>query len=216
MRTCVGRGFASPTATALMKADTSISREKDRPHGARQGPEQKVSDYIEQAGLSWDPARPSLWPDTGRDRVQIFWYLVPRGQPISFLGVIVGAGAPFFSTFPRNARPLGKIRSAVPDALEFVARAMRSVQPSRFRSRCCTVNFQAPLPRSSAAPLRSRSGSAADVALERLGSGLPLLDSILRPAGLLQKRTAATWRAARKPGLLDPGTFKLRRAHPGG
>jgi tight adherence protein B len=187
-----GKGVSSPTATALMKADTSISREKIARMVLGKDLNEKVRDYIEQAGLSWDPARTIYMAlILAVIGFNIFWDLVPRGQPISFLGVIVGAGAPFFYIFQKRKARLGKFEAQFPDALEFVARAMRSGHAFSVSLEMLHREFQAPLATEFRRTFEEQNlGLPLDVALERLGKRVPLLDTqFFVSAVLLQKRT---------------------------
>ena len=187
-----GRAVSSPTTTALMKADTSISREKIARMVLGRDLNEKVRDYIEQAGLSWDPARTIYMAlILAVIGFNIFWYLVPRGQPISFLGVIAGAGAPFFYIFRKRKARLGKFEAQFPDALEFVARAMRSGHAFSVSLEMLHREFQAPLGTEFRRTFEEQNlGLPLDVALERLGKRVPLLDTqFFVSAVLLQKRT---------------------------
>jgi Flp pilus assembly protein TadB len=105
-----GKSMGQTTAaTALMKADTPLSRERIAKMVLGHDLNEKVRDSIEQAGLAWDPARTIyLALILAVVGFNIFWYLVPRGEPISILGVIIGAGAPFFYIYQkRKVRPCG-------------------------------------------------------------------------------------------------------------
>ena len=134
------------TATALMKADTPLNREKIAKMVLGQDLNEKVRDCIEQAGLAWDPARTIYMAlILAVIGFNIFWYLVPRGEPISILGVIIGAGAPFFYIFQKRKARLGKFEGQFPDALEFVARAMRSGHAFSVSLEMLHREFQAPL-----------------------------------------------------------------------
>ncbi len=180
------------TKTALMKADTSLSREKIAKMVLGSNLNEKVRDYIEQAGLAWDPAR-TIYMALILAVVgfNIFWYLVPRGEPISILGVILGAGAPFFYIFQKRKSRLGKFEAQFPDALEFVARAMRSGHAFSVSLEMLHREFQAPLGQEFRRTFEEQNlGLPLDVALERLGKRVPLLDvQFFVSAVLLQKRT---------------------------
>ena len=78
---------------------------------------ERLRDYIEQAGLDWDPARTIymalLLAVIG---FNVFWYFVPRGQPIAILGVVIGAGAPFFFLFRKRVARMRAFEGQFPDA----------------------------------------------------------------------------------------------------
>ena len=121
----------------------------------------------------------------------LFWYLVPRGQPIAFLGVIVGAGAPFFYIFQKRKARLRQVRGAVPGRLEFVARSMRAGHAFSVSLEMMHREFQAPLAGEFRRTFEEQNlGLPLDVALENLGKRVPLLDvHFFVSAVLLQKRT---------------------------
>jgi len=182
----------TPAATALMKADTPLSRERIAKMVLGHDLNEKVRDSIEQAGLAWDPARTIYMAlILAVIGFNIFWYLVPRGEPISVLGVIIGAGAPFFYIYQKRKVRLGKFEAQFPDALEFVARAMRSGHAFSVSLEMLHREFQAPLGQEFRRTFEEQNlGLPLEVALERLGKRVPLLDvQFFVSAVLLQKRT---------------------------
>jgi tight adherence protein B len=188
-----GKSMGQTTAaTALMKADTPLSRERIAKMVLGHDLNEKVRDSIEQAGLAWDPAR-TIYMALILAVVgfNIFWYLVPRGEPISILGVIIGAGAPFFYIYQKRKVRLGKFEAQFPDALEFVARAMRSGHAFSVSLEMLHREFQAPLGQEFRRTFEEQNlGLPLEVALERLGKRVPLLDvQFFVSAVLLQKRT---------------------------
>ena len=188
-----GRGINRPeTQTTLMKATTSLSRERIARLVFGKDLNEKVRDYIEQAGLSWDPARTIYMAlILAVIGFNVFWYIVPRGQPISVLGVIFGAGAPFFYIYQKRKARLGKFEAQFPDALEFVARAMRSGHAFSVSLEMLHREYAAPLGHEFRRTFEEQNlGLPLDVALERLGKRVPLLDvQFFVSAVLLQKRT---------------------------
>ena len=139
---------------------------------------EKLRSYIEQAGLDWDPARTVylslLLALLG---FNLFWYMIPRGQVIAFIGVIAGAGAPFLYLYQKRKARLMKFEAQFPDALEFVSRAMRSGHAFSVSLEMLHKEYSAPLADEFRRTFDEQNlGLPLEVALERLGTRVPLLD----------------------------------------
>lgn len=153
---------------------------------------QRLRDYIEQAGMDWDPAR-TLYMSAilAVAGFNLFWYIIPRGQPISIIGVIVGAATPFFILYRKRSKRMFAFEEQFPDALEFVARAMRTGHAFSVSLEMLYKDFDAPLSDEFKRTFDEQNlGLPLEVALERLGTRVPLLDvRFFVSAVLLQKRT---------------------------
>jgi len=175
---------------------------------------ERLRDYIEQAGLDWDPARTIytalLLAVIG---FNIFWYFVPRGQPIAVVGVILGAGAPFFFLFRKRVARMRAFEGQFPDALEFVARAMRTGHAFSVSLEMLHKEFGPPLGDEFKRTFDEQNlGLPLEVALERLGTRVPMLDvRFFVSAVLLQKRTGGNLASLLDNlGYLMRERFKLR------
>ena len=169
---------------------------------------ERLRSYIEQAGLDWDPARTVylslLLAVLG---FNLFWYMIPRGQVIAFIGVIAGAGAPFLYLYQKRKARLMKFEAQFPDALEFVSRAMRSGHAFSVSLEMLHKEYSAPLADEFRRTFDEQNlGLPLEVALERLGTRVPLLDvHFFVSAVLLQKRTGGNLAS-----LLDNLAYLIR------
>jgi tight adherence protein B len=153
---------------------------------------QRLRDYIEQAGMDWDPAR-TLYMSAilGVGGFNLFWYVIPRGQMISPIGAIVGVAIPFFILWRKRSKRMYAFEEQFPDALEFVARAMRTGHAFSVSLEMLYKDFGPPLSDEFKRTFDEQNlGLPLEVALERLGTRVPLLDvRFFVSAVMLQKRT---------------------------
>ena len=194
--------------TPLMKQDTENKREAVARFFLGSNLTEKLRTYIEQAGLDWDPARTIyLSLLLGLIGFNIFWYIIPRGQVISFIGVIAGLGAPSLYLYQKRKARLMKFEAQFPDALEFVSRAMRSGHAFSVSLEMLHKEYPAPLADEFKRTFDEQNlGLPLEVALERLGTRIPLLDvHFFVSAVLLQKRTGGNLAS-----LLDNLAYLIR------
>jgi len=152
----------------------------------------RLRDYIEQGGLRWEPAQlvhASLL--LALVFFNLFWYVVPHGQPISAVGALIGAALPFLFIWQKRTKRLGKIEEQFPEALEFVARAMRAGHAFSVSLEMLYKEFSEPLSSEFRRTFEEQNlGLPLEVALEKLGKRVPLIDvHFFVSAVLLQKRT---------------------------
>ncbi len=204
-----GRGAqAGKSETPLMKDKTSSKREAVARFVLGSSLTERLRSQIEQAGLDWDPAR-TVYLSLLLALVgfNIFWYMIPRGQVISFIGVFVGGGAPFLYLYQKRKSRLMKFEAQFPDALEFVSRAMRSGHAFSVSLEMLHKEYAAPLGDEFRRTFDEQNlGLPLEVALERLGTRIPLLDvHFFVSAVLLQKRTGGNLAS-----LLDNLAYLIR------
>ena len=194
--------------TSLIKGEGSEKRDVFAQYVLGKDLTEKLRDYIEQAGMDWDPARTVylslLLAVIG---FNLFWYVIPRGQTISAIGVICGAGAPFLFLQQKRKKRLSAFEAQFPDALEFVARAMRSGNAFSVSLELLHKEYAAPLADEFRRTFDEQNlGLPLEVALERLGTRVPLLDvHFFVSAVLLQKRTGGNLAS-----LLDNLAYLIR------
>jgi tight adherence protein B len=199
---------AAGGATSLIKDDSVNARQAFARMFLGKNLNEKLREYIEQGGLDWDPARTVyaalLLAVLG---FNIFWYFVPRGQPIAVVGVLIGAGAPFFFIYQKRRSRLRAFEAQFPDALEFVARAMRTGHAFSVSLEMLHKEFTPPLASEFKRTFEEQNlGLPLEVALERLGTRIPLLDvKFFVSSVLLQKRTGGNLAA-----LLDNLAYLIR------
>lgn len=202
------RPKAGAGSASLMKTDKQPKREVFARMVLGQDLNQKLRNFIEQAGVDWDPARvvftSMILAVVG---FNLFWYIVPRGQPISFIGVFAGAAGPFLFIYSRRRKRLRKFEAQFPDALEFAARAMRSGHAFSVSLEMLHKEYAPPLGEEFRRTFDEQNlGLPLEVALERLGTRVPLLDvQFFVSAVLLQKRTGGNL-----AGLLDNLAYLMR------
>ena len=194
--------------TPLMKQKTESKREAVARFFLGSSLTEKLRTYIEQAGLDWDPARTIyLSLLLGLIGFNVFWYMIPRGQAISFIGVIAGLGAPSLYLYRKRSARLMKFEAQFPDALEFVSRAMRSGHAFSVSLEMLHKEYSPPLADEFKRTFDEQNlGLPLEVALERLGTRIPLLDvHFFVSAVLLQKRTGGNLAS-----LLDNLAYLIR------
>ena len=201
-------GRKADSGPSLIKSETPTPREVVAQYFLGKNLNQKLRDYIEQAGMDWDPAR-TLYLSLILAVVgfNIFWYIVPRGQPIAIVGVILGGGLPAFILFRKRAARLHAFEEQFPDALEFVARAMRTGHAFTVSLEMLHKEFGPPLSAEFRRTFEEQNlGLPLEVALERLGTRVPLLDvRFFVSAVALQKRTGGNL-----AGLLDNLSYLIK------
>lgn len=181
-----------PSGGSLLKNEKLSPRDLIAQTFLGQNLNQRLRDYIEQAGMDWDPAR-TLYMSAilGVGGFNLFWYVIPRGQMISPIGAIVGFGIPFFILWNKRTKRMYAFEEQFPDALEFVARAMRTGHAFSVSLEMLYKDFGPPLSDEFKRTFDEQNlGLPLEVALERLGTRVPLLDvRFFVSAVMLQKRT---------------------------
>ena len=201
-------GATGADSPALIREEAPSTRETMARLFLGQNLNGKLRDFIEQAGLDWDPAR-TLYSSLilGVIGFNVFYYLIPRGQPIAVVGALLGVGAPFFFLYRKKVERTRKFEEQFPDALEYVARAMRTGHAFSVALEMVHKEFPPPLSTEFKRTFDEQNlGLPLDVALERLGTRMPLLDvRFFVSAVLLQKRTGGNL-----AGLLDNLSYLIR------
>jgi tight adherence protein B len=154
--------------------------------------QQKLRTYIEQGGLNWEPAQlvhASLF--LALVGFNVFWYLIPKGEPIAPAGLLIGALVPFAVIYQKRESRMRKIEEQFPDALEFVARAMRAGHAFSVSLEMLHKEFPDPISGEFRRTFEEQNlGLPLDMALEKLGQRVPLIDvHFFVSAVMLQKRT---------------------------
>jgi len=152
----------------------------------------RLRGYIEQGGLNWEPAQlvhASLF--LGLLGFNFFWYVIPNGEAIAPVGLLIGAGAPFFYIYEKRTRRMNKVEEQFPEALEFVSRAMRAGHAFSVALEMLHKEFPEPIAGEFRRTFEEQNlGLPLDVALEKLGQRVPLIDvHFFVSAVQLQKRT---------------------------
>ena len=195
--------------TPLMKDKTVNKREAVARFVLGSSLTERLRSYIEQAGLDWDPARTVyLSLLLALAGFNIFWYMIPRmDNALAIIGVIIGGCAPSLYLYQKRKTRLMKFEAQFPDALEFVSRAMRSGHAFSVSLEMLHKEYSAPLADEFRRTFDEQNlGLPLEVALERLGTRIPLLDvHFFVSAVLLQKRTGGNLAS-----LLDNLAYLIR------
>ncbi len=169
---------------------------------------QKLRDLLDQAGLDWDPAR-TIYLSLLMSVIgfNLFWYVVPRGQPISIVGAAVGMGLPFLYILKKRSARMSDFEEQFPDALEFVARAMRTGNAFVVSLEMLYKEFKGPLADEFQRTFEEQNlGLPLDLALERLATRVPTIDvRFFVSAVALQSRTGGNL-----AGLLENLSYLIR------
>ncbi len=200
------KGAGEPTV--LVKSDVTSGRERVARMMVGRELIEKIRNFIEQAGLDWDPARTVLGAMMlALLGFNLFWSWIPKGEPISPIGFLLGGGGLFFYIYTRRRARMRKFEAQFPDALEFVARAMRSGHAFSVSLEMLHKEFKAPLADEFRRAFEEQNlGLPLEVALERLGKRVPLLDvQFFVSSVLMQKRTGGNL-----AGLLDNLAYLIR------
>ena len=154
--------------------------------------QERLRNYIEQGGLAWEPARvvhASLF--LALVVFNIFWYIVPNGKNVAPAGLFIGAAIPFAVIYQKREKRLRKIEEQFPESLEFVARAMRAGHAFSVSLEMLHKEFPEPIAGEFRRTFEEQNlGLPLDVALEKLGKRVPLIDVHFFVSAVgLQKRT---------------------------
>jgi tight adherence protein B len=203
-----GKGAKGDGMPSLIRSETIDPRQMVTQFFLGKNLNQKLRNYIEQAGLDWDPAR-TIYGSLilGVIGFNIFWYMVPRGQPIAVVGVILGVGLPYFILYRKRTARMYAFEEQFPDALEFVARAMRTGHAFTVALEMLHKEFGPPLGTEVRRTFEEQNlGLPLEVALERFGTRVPMLDvRFFVSTVALQKRTGGNL-----AGLLDNLAYLIR------
>lgn len=152
----------------------------------------RLQELIEQAGLQWSSGRTALSMVTlGIGVFDISWYMLPYFKIAALIpGAICGA-LPFLYILRRRSKRLRKFEEQFPDGLEFVSRSMRAGHAFSVSMEMLHQEFSDPLGGEFRRTFDEQNlGLPLDLALEKLGKRVPLIDvQFFVSAVLLQKRT---------------------------
>ena len=175
----------------------------------------RLKNFIEQAGLRWSSGRTALaMLVLGIGTFDLFWYLLPYFKIGAFAAAAVTGVSPLVYLWRRGARRMSKFEEQFPDALEFVARSMRAGHAFSVSLEMLHQEFVDPLGGEFRRTFDEQNlGLPIDVALQKLGNRVPMLDvRFFVSAVLLQKRTGGNLAEIldKLAGLIRE-RFKLRR-----
>jgi len=152
----------------------------------------KLGAFLEQAGVSWSPARfVHLTIMALGAGVVVSWLFLPvPSWMIPLIGLAAGS-IPFLNVFRKRKARLKKFEEIFPDALEFVARSMRAGHAFSVSLEMIHREFQEPIAGEFRRTFEEHNlGLPIETALQKLAQRVPSLDvHFFVSAVLLQKRT---------------------------
>ena len=152
----------------------------------------RLATLIEQAGLRWSPGRTALGTLViAIGMADVAWYTLPYFKTLALVPGVLGGLAPLVYLARRRAKRIAKFEAQFPDALEFVSRSMRAGHAFSVSLEMLHQEFADPLASEFRRTFDEQNlGLPLEVALEKLGQRMPMLDvHFFVSAVLLQKRT---------------------------
>ena len=152
----------------------------------------KLGLFLEQAGLSWQPARfVHLSLVLFLAGFGVGWLLLPSGR---FLGLVTGllaAAGPFLYVNVKRKARLKRFEELFPETLEFMSRSMRAGHAFSVSLEMIHKEFQEPISGEFRRTFEEHNlGLPVEVALEKLATRVPSLDvHFFVSSVMLQKRT---------------------------
>ena len=180
----------------------------------RMNVDQQLQNLIEQAGVSWVPGQACMAALLlALLAFNAVWYLLPLWQNAAFAAAPLAALLPLLYLRRRRKKRIAAFEAQFPDALQFIARAMRAGHAFSVALEMLYKEFPNPLGGEFRRTFEEQNlGLPMDTALEKLGQRLPLIDvQFFVAAVLLQKRTGGNLaEILDKLASLIRDRFKLR------
>ena len=176
--------------------------------------DKKVENLIEQAGVRWAAGQVcTIALLLGFGAFNAIWYLASAVKPAAFVAAPLAAAAPFLLLRRMRTKRIFKFESQFPDALQFIARAMRAGHAFSVSLEILHKEFSEPLSGEFRRTFEEQNlGLPVDVTLQKLSDRVPLMDvHFFVAAVLLQKRTGGNLaEILEKLSALIRERFKLR------
>lgn len=174
-----------------------------------------LSNLLEQAGVGWEPGQLILL--CGGLVLVVFncwWYMAPpQIRSLAFVLAPPAAMLPIAFLRVKRKRRIHAFEAQFPDALQFIARAMRAGHAFSVSLEMLHKEFAEPLSSEFRRVFEEQNlGLPVDTALEKLGQRMPMLDvRFFVAAVILQKRTGGNLaEILENLGVLIRERFKLR------
>ena len=186
------QALSASTSTSLFLPE---SKEKDHLFSGlllKFNLDKRMQELSEQAGLDWAPGQVcmgSLLLALGA--FNAIWYLTPLGPLFSVGGAALAGALPILYIRRTRKKRIAAFEAQFPDALQFIARAMRAGHAFSVSLEMVHQEFDDPLGGEFRRTFEEQNlGLPVDTALAKLGVRLPLMDvQFFLAAVLLQKRT---------------------------
>lgn len=176
--------------------------------------ERHLQELAEQAGVPWTPGQIVLVGVlAGLVTFNLIWYLVPWLKGLAFLVAPVVAIFPYSLLKRMKKRRIFAFEGQFPDALQFIARAMRAGHAFSVSLEMLHQEFAEPLGSEFRRTFEEQNlGLPIEITLEKLAGRVPLMDvQFFVAAVILQKRTGGNLaEILEKLAILIRERFKLR------
>lgn len=175
----------------------------------------KLQNAIEQAGIDWAPGQVVILSlACALAAFNLAWYgVLPEIRQLAFVIAIPAAFVPLLYLRYRRKKRVRAFEAQFPDALQFIARAMRAGHAFSVSLDMLRKEFDTPLATEFRTVFEEQNlGLPIDVALEKLAKRMPLMDvRFFVAAVVLQKRTGGNLgEILEKLAELIRERFKLR------
>jgi tight adherence protein B len=154
--------------------------------------DQHLQELIEQAGLRWSSGRTALaMLVLAIGAFDVAWYALPYFKILAVAPAALFGLLPLLILWRQRKKRLSRFEGQFPDALEFVSRSMRAGHAFSVSLEMLHQEFPDPLGGEFKRTFDEQNlGLPIDVALEKLGRRVPMIDvQFFVSAVLLQKRT---------------------------
>lgn len=178
--------------TSVVRAEGAVKNRLAQMLVDKWGIGPKLTIFLEQAGLDWQPAR---FVHTSFvcfiAGFAVGWLLLPIGKPLALLTGLGAAGGPYVYVYVKRRSRLKRFEEIFPDALEFVSRSMRAGHAFSVSLEMIHREFQEPVASEFRRTFEEHNlGLPIEIALQKLAQRVPSLDvHFFVSAVLLQKRT---------------------------
>ena len=204
----------SSSAQPLFRKEAADSRQLINRLLSKVKLDARLQELIEQAGLGWSAGRTALaMLVLGIGGFDLAWYLLPYFKIAALIaGVLLGL-LPLLYIARRRGTRIRRFEAQFPEGLEFVSRSMRAGHAFSVSLEMLHQEFSDPLGGEFKRTFDEQNlGLPLDLALEKLGRRLPMMDvQFFVSAVLLQKRTGGNLaEILDKLAALIRERFKLR------
>jgi tight adherence protein B len=176
--------------------------------------DRRLQELVEQAGVPYTPGQIVLTSLlAGLVTFNLIWYLVPSLKILAFLAALAGAIFPYSALKRMKSRRIFAFEGQFPDALQFIARAMRAGHAFSVSLEMLHQEFAEPLGSEFRRTFEEQNlGLPIEITLEKLAGRVPLMDvQFFVAAVILQKRTGGNLaEILEKLAVLIRERFKIR------
>lgn len=205
---------APAEATPLFLADGGAGKDMLTRLLKRFSLDRHLQELAEQAGVTWAPGQVVIASLVlGLVAFNLVWYLLPWFRGLAFLAGPFAASLPYTVLKRMKLKRTEAFEAQFPEALQFIARAMRAGHAFSVSLELMHQEFPDPLGEEFRRTFEEQNlGLPVEVTLEKLATRMPLMDvQFFVAAVILQKRTGGNLaEILEKLAVLIRERFKLR------